>query len=124
MDNARTAIDRMTRDLRQACSISPTSGTATAVTETMLVNTTPGFLGTCTDYNPAGAMHNDHLPRKIVSVGRSGTQRARLLGVMKLDLNHLLDSSSTLKLWTLGRVVQCPSTDFTATNPTSGCPSV
>jgi hypothetical protein len=62
--------------------------------------------------------------RKLVAVGTSGGQSARVLAVMKLDLNHLLDSTSTLKLWTIGRVVQCPSSGFTATAPDAGCPSV
>jgi hypothetical protein len=63
------------------------------------------------------------ITRKIVSVGTTNGQSARIEGVVKVDLNHLLDGAS-LQLWTLGRVVQCPSTGFTATSPDAGCPSV
>jgi Tfp pilus assembly protein PilX len=64
------------------------------------------------------------ITRKIVAVGTSNGQNARLEGVLKVDLAHLLDSTSLLKLWTLGRVVQCPSTGFTPSNPEAGCPSL
>jgi hypothetical protein len=71
-----------------------------------------------------GHLASGLVTRKIVGVGTSNGQSARLLAVMKLDLNHLLDTTNTLRLWTIGRVVQCPSTGFTATTPDAGCPPV
>jgi type II secretory pathway pseudopilin PulG len=57
IDGGRVALDRITRETRQACTISPTSGSTGVLTETVLVNTTAGYLSTCADYSPAGSLH-------------------------------------------------------------------
>jgi hypothetical protein len=71
-----------------------------------------------------GTLTSHLVTRKIVAVGTSNGQSARVLAVMNLDLNHLLDPANSLRLWSIGRVVQCPSVAVTASAPDAGCPSV
>jgi type II secretory pathway pseudopilin PulG len=57
LDDARIAVDRMTRDVRQACAISTANGTSSTLTLTRIVNATSGYLSTCSDYSPASSLH-------------------------------------------------------------------
>jgi prepilin-type N-terminal cleavage/methylation domain-containing protein len=68
IDGGRNTMDRVTRELRQACSISPTTGSTGVLTSTQLVGTTAGYLSTCADYSPAGSLHTIRYDCTVVSV--------------------------------------------------------
>jgi prepilin-type N-terminal cleavage/methylation domain-containing protein len=67
IDGGRDTMDRITRELRGACSVSPTTGTTGVLASTQLVGTTQGYLSTCADYSPAGSLHTIRYDCTVVS---------------------------------------------------------